>query len=74
MASFEWFVSENSGALAVPDDADGHIRSLEQELGAWDQNLREPEKIAQIWGERLHAGSVAELVLQYHRFSKIPKQ
>jgi glycosyltransferase involved in cell wall biosynthesis len=70
MASFEWFVSENSGALAVPDDAAGHIRSLEQELGAWDQNLREPENIAQIWGERLHAGSVAELVLQYHRLSK----
>jgi glycosyltransferase involved in cell wall biosynthesis len=70
MASFEWFVSENSGVLAVPDDAAGHIRSLEQELGAWDQNLREPEKIAQIWGERLHAGSVAELVLQYHRLSK----
>ena len=64
MASFEWFVGENSGALAVDDDADGHLRVLLDELACWDRGGRDPAVIARVWGERLHAEQVARLVLR----------
>jgi glycosyltransferase involved in cell wall biosynthesis len=70
MASFEWFVSEESGILAGSDDAAGHIGSVELELESWDRNLRKPAGIARIWGNRLHARGVAESVMQFHQTSK----
>ena len=63
MASFEWFVSENSGQLAVPDDVQGHLQSLREELACWDQGHRNPEAISKTWGSHLHAGNVASRML-----------
>jgi hypothetical protein len=65
MASFEWFVSENSGTLVDSDDADSHMRGLKDELEYWDHNQRNPAEIAEIWSERLHAERVSALVLTY---------
>lgn len=63
MASFEWFVSENSGRLAVPDDVQGHLQSLREELACWDQGHRNPEAISKTWSNHLHAGKVASRML-----------
>lgn len=64
MASFEWFVGENSGVLADVDDAMGHFRTLERELESWEQGRRDPRAIADIWTLRLHADRVAARVLE----------
>lgn len=63
MASFEWFVSMDSGRLAVPDDVQGHLQALREELACWDQGHREPTAISNGWGKQLHAGEVATRVL-----------
>jgi glycosyltransferase involved in cell wall biosynthesis len=62
MASFEWFVSENSGTLAVSDHAQGHVEALLRELASWQSGERDPDAIAEVWGLRLHADKVAEEV------------
>ena len=62
MASFEWFVGENSGKLAETDDAQGHIHALAEELDAWENGRRDPGQIASVWSERLHADKVAERI------------
>ncbi len=64
MPSFEWFVSENSGTLAERDDAAGHAAALAAELAAWDQGRRNPQAIADIWCDRLHADKVAAKVMK----------
>ena len=63
MASFEWFVSMDSGRLAVPDDVQGHLQALREELACWDQGHRDPAAISKNWGDQLHAGEVATRVL-----------
>lgn len=59
MASFEWFVSANSGRLGTSDDVQGHAAALTAELRDWEQGGRDPAAIAAIWGPRLHADQVA---------------
>ncbi len=63
MASFEWFVGDDSGTLADADDAAGHQRALKQELTYWEQGRRDAGEIAGVWGERLHAERVAAKIL-----------
>lgn len=67
MASFEWFVSENSGTLADTDDAGGHLQTLQSELANWQSGDRKPERIAATWCARLHADRVAESVIRCFR-------
>jgi hypothetical protein len=69
MSSFEWFVSEHSGGLAAKDDVDGHVLAVAQELDQWAAGERNPERIAAIWCERLHADKVAESVIRCFRES-----
>lgn len=64
MAGFEWFVSENSGLLAVADDAKGHVQALKDELESWGRGQRNPKDISDIWCDRLHAERVAARVLE----------
>ncbi len=64
MASFEWFVSGNSGMLATKDDSKSHARALQDELAAWNDGQRNPKEISSMWREKLHAKQVAEQVLQ----------
>jgi len=64
MASFEWFVGDESGTLAEEDNAAGHLRALERELTYWEQGGRAAREIAGIWGGRLHADRVAARVLE----------
>jgi glycosyltransferase involved in cell wall biosynthesis len=63
MASFEWFVSMDSGRLAVPDNVQGHLQALREELACWELGQREPRAISEDWGKQLHAGEVATRVL-----------
>jgi glycosyltransferase involved in cell wall biosynthesis len=67
MASFEWFVSENSGTLAAINDCKGHASALQDELAAWREGRREAEGISRVWCERLHAENVAEAVSRCFR-------
>jgi len=64
MASFRWFVSEKSGTLAEHDDAKSHVSALRRELDQWDAGHRDPARISQIWGDRLHANRVAARVVK----------
>lgn len=70
MASFEWFVSENSGTLAAMDDAPGHLKALQAELDLWNRAAHDPQCIADTWCGRLHANQVAERLLQISANSK----
>ncbi|MGD7653434.1 MAG: glycosyltransferase family 4 protein [Verrucomicrobiales bacterium] len=63
MASFEWFVSEDSGTLADGPSTQSHLAALRSELRAWENKQRQPEQIAAVWGARLHAREVAAAVL-----------
>lgn len=65
MASFDWFVSKDSGRLADSDDVAGHLRALEQELACWEQGLRIPSAISESWCNLLHADRVAERILNF---------
>ena len=65
MASFEWFVSENSGALAEVDSVDAHVEALSAELEAWQKGLRNASNISQTWCQRLHAEQVAREVAEF---------
>lgn len=64
MASFEWFVSEESGRLAISNNVQGHLQALREELGSWDQGHRDPQAIAKVWGSHLHAGEVAMRMIE----------
>jgi glycosyltransferase involved in cell wall biosynthesis len=59
MASFEWFVSDDSGTLANEDSIDAHLRALTHELDAWEKGDRNAQTISQMWRDRLHAEHVA---------------
>jgi len=66
MASFGWFVSENSGTLAATDDAEGHLAALTEELENWDYGRRSALSISNTWCSRLHADKVATRLLAMH--------
>ena len=65
MTSFEWFVSENSGALAEVDSVDAHVEALSAELEEWQKGLRNASNISKSWCQRLHAGQVAREVAEF---------
>jgi glycosyltransferase involved in cell wall biosynthesis len=64
MASFEWFVQDQSGRLATDDTASGHATALLKEMNSWVRSARNAHKISAIWGDRLHADKVAAAVLK----------
>ena len=66
MASFAWFVGDDSGTLAEVDDAAGHLLALKQELAYWEQGRRDAGAIAGVWAERLHAERVAAQIVSLH--------
>ncbi len=63
MASFEWFVSEDSGTLAEGDAVADHLAALSAELKHWDGAQRNAARISEIWCERLHAEKVAARIV-----------
>lgn len=63
MASFEWFVSKDSGRLAAADDVQGHLHALREELARRDQGGGNPAEISKTWGPLLHADRVAAIVI-----------
>jgi glycosyltransferase involved in cell wall biosynthesis len=74
MASFEWFVSENSGTLAGKDDAAGHLSAVREELDAWDRSQRDAQRISDIWCDRLHADKVAAEVVDESKSGGVPQR
>lgn len=64
LASFRWFVSRDSGTLAVIDDANGHLDALERELSLWETGGRDPMAISRTWVATLHADKVAERIIK----------
>lgn len=63
MASFEWFVSEDSGTLTTDDHIDAHVSALKGELDAWENGHRNASAISLTWCQRLHADQVAREVV-----------
>ena len=64
MASFEWFVSENSGTLAEVDSVVAHVEALSAELETWGNGRRNAQAISRTWCQRLHANHVAKHVVE----------
>jgi glycosyltransferase involved in cell wall biosynthesis len=64
MPSFEWFISENSGTLAMDDTIASHIHALKEELHAWEIGRRDAQKISNAWSQLLHANKVAKQVAE----------
>jgi len=62
MASFEWFVSTNSGSLAQEDHSASPLGSLKEELDAWANGRRAARVISETWIARLHADRVARWI------------
>jgi len=73
MASFDWFVSADSGTLAKGDAAVDYLAAIQQELTMWEQAARRPAEISRIWRSRLHADQVAALVLETYNERKLEK-
>ena len=63
MASFEWFVSKDSGRLAPHDGIQWHVDALRQELATWNAGQRNPLTISRHWQHELAAPNVASRVL-----------
>jgi hypothetical protein len=63
LASFDWFVSEDSGTLADSDTVTGHLGAIRNELTLWQDGKRSPDLISRTWRQRLHADRVASLAL-----------
>jgi glycosyltransferase involved in cell wall biosynthesis len=64
MASFEWFVSDDSGTLAEVDSIDAHVEALSAELETWGNGRRNAQAISRTWCQRLHAGQVGRKVME----------
>jgi hypothetical protein len=73
MASFEWFVSEQSGTLAEMNAAPGHLKALRYELDEWEAGAQDPARSASVWCGRLHADQVAQKLLEITRDSMTGK-
>ena len=65
MATFDWFVSKESGSLAASDDVAGHLRALENELACWERGDRTPSTISESWCAILHANQVAGRIFNF---------
>lgn len=63
MTSFDWFVSEQSGTLAMDDRVDSHVDAIQSELRAWNSGERDATLISEAWSGRLHADKVAQDLL-----------
>jgi glycosyltransferase involved in cell wall biosynthesis len=73
MASFRWFVSQNSGSLTAKDNADGHLDALRRELALWENSSRNPMVISHAWIDILHADKVALRIVKIIAEQKDPK-
>lgn len=73
MASFRWFVSQDSGTLAAKDNADGHLDALRRELALWENSSRNPMVISDAWIDILHADKVALRIVKIIAEQQDPK-
>ena len=64
MGSFEWFVENDGGTLAVRDDETSHAEALRMELAKWREDERNPSEISKQWIARLHERAVAERAVE----------
>ncbi len=64
MASFDWFISDDSGTLTDGNSTSDYVLAIQQELLLWENNERCAQKISNIWCQRLHADKVAAFTLE----------
>jgi hypothetical protein len=57
-----WYVSHDSGQLAVSDTHAGIAETLLLELDAWDRGERDPVEVSRYWRNQLSAKAVAEKI------------
>jgi hypothetical protein len=58
-----WYVSHNSGRLAVEDSAQGLAEALLLELEAWDSGEHDPVSISTYWCNKLSVGAVSNRII-----------
>lgn len=57
-----WYVSHDSGRLAIQDSANGLSETLLLELEAWDRGERNPVAISSYWCSKLSVSAVASRI------------
>lgn len=61
--AFLWYVSHESGRLALEDSARGLAEALLLELEAWDNGERDPVSISTYWYDRLSVAAVSNRII-----------
>lgn len=67
-----WYVSHDSGRLAVEDTAQGLAEALLLELEAWDRGERDPVSISSYWYDRLSVDAVSSKIIGLLKQDELP--
>jgi glycosyltransferase involved in cell wall biosynthesis len=73
MASFDWFISEDSGTLTDGNSVSDYVLAIQRELSLWKIDERSAQKISSIWCQRLHADKVAAFALDLYNEQELTK-
>ena len=70
LPSFDYFVSEDSGILANDGSISSLAGALVDEMHLWNDGMRDPQLISDLWTRHLHAENVAKSILGYIESAK----
>lgn len=74
LEAIRWYASEASGTIARSDAPEALAEALLAERDEWIAGRRNPERIARIWGSRLHAVSTLRRLFSHEGFGLAPEQ
>lgn len=72
LEALAWYASEDSGTIAASDAAEALACAVLTEREHWAAGRRHASRIAEIWGERLHAAATLPRILGQLGFSLAP--
>lgn len=64
LSTLAWYVSHDSGQLAVQDTPVGLAEALLYELENWDSGVRNPDEISRFWRNKLGVAAVCQNIIQ----------
>ncbi len=69
LEALAWYASEDSGTIAPSDTASALADAVLAERENWEAGRRDASRIAEVWGERLHAAATLRRILGRLGFS-----
>lgn len=73
LEALAWYASENSGTIASSDAAGALTSAVLTEREHWESGRRDADRIAEVWGDRLHAEATLPRILGRLGFSLAPR-